>query len=138
MNFLYNHWQTIDAGWGFLWKIFAYKWSDISSYTDGNPSEPGRICAALLCGLCHGHGDCVHDINTKNITCACIEGYTGKFCEIAPSKASLILPLILALIFLLLTLCCCLYFCLKTKLVPNSSYNDQHWWNCLIFKLLNF
>ncbi|VDN53805.1 unnamed protein product, partial [Dracunculus medinensis] len=84
-------------------------------YTDGNPSEPGRICAALLCGLCHGHGDCVHDINTKNITCACIEGYTGKFCEIAPSKASLILPLILALIFLLLTLCCCLYFCLKTK-----------------------
>lgn len=85
------------------------------SYTDGNPSLPGRVCAALLCGLCNGHGDCVHDPLTNNITCACVEGYSGQFCELAPSRASAILLIILALLFLLLTLCCCLYFCLKTR-----------------------
>ncbi|VDM42590.1 unnamed protein product [Toxocara canis] len=93
----------------------GYECACAKGYTDGNPSLPGRVCAALLCGLCNGHGDCVHDARTNNITCACVEGYTGEFCEIAPSHASAILFIILALLFLLLTLCCCLYFCLKTR-----------------------
>ncbi|VDM84962.1 unnamed protein product [Strongylus vulgaris] len=37
--------------------------------------------AALLCGLCNGHGDCIHDSTTNNVTCACVEGYTGQYCE---------------------------------------------------------
>uniref|UniRef100_A0A915AKQ6 Transmembrane cell adhesion receptor mua-3 n=1 Tax=Parascaris univalens TaxID=6257 RepID=A0A915AKQ6_PARUN len=93
----------------------GYKCTCAEGYTDGNPSLPGRVCAALLCGLCNGHGDCVHDPLTNNITCACVEGYSGQFCELAPSRASAILLIILALLFLLLTLCCCLYFCLKTR-----------------------
>ncbi|KAJ1374162.1 hypothetical protein KIN20_036788 [Parelaphostrongylus tenuis] len=67
-------------------------------YTDGNPAEPGRVCAALLCGLCHGHGDCIHDSVTNNVTCACVDGYSGEFCEVAPSNAGVILMTILALL----------------------------------------
>lgn len=48
------------------------------------------------------HGDCVHDVITKNITCQCTDGYTGEFCEVAPSMAPLVLLLLLALLFLLL------------------------------------
>ncbi|KAK5966841.1 Calcium binding EGF domain protein, partial [Trichostrongylus colubriformis] len=84
-------------------------------YTDGNPAEPGRVCAALLCGLCNGHGDCIHDSLTNNVTCACVDGYSGQFCEVAPSHAGLILALILALLFLLLTLLCCLYLCARCR-----------------------
>ncbi|RCN51669.1 EGF-like domain protein [Ancylostoma caninum] len=84
-------------------------------YTDGNPSEPGRVCAALLCGLCNGHGDCIHDSVTNNVTCACVDGYSGQFCEVAPSNAGLILMTILALLFLLLTLLCCLYLCARCR-----------------------
>ncbi|MFH4974923.1 hypothetical protein AB6A40_001632 [Gnathostoma spinigerum] len=92
----------------------GYKCECPEGYTDGG-SPPGRVCAALLCGLCNGHGDCVTNPETNNITCACVEGYTGEFCEVAPSSIPLLLWLLLALLFLLLTLCCCLYFCLKTR-----------------------
>ncbi|KAE9418454.1 hypothetical protein Angca_009775 [Angiostrongylus cantonensis] len=84
-------------------------------YTDGNPVEPGRICAALLCGLCNGHGDCIHDSVTNNVTCSCVDGYSGEFCEVAPSNVGLILMVILALLFLLLTLLCCLYLCARCR-----------------------
>uniref|UniRef100_A0A7E4VNX4 Transmembrane cell adhesion receptor mua-3 n=1 Tax=Panagrellus redivivus TaxID=6233 RepID=A0A7E4VNX4_PANRE len=82
-------------------------------YVDGNPSEPGRVCGALLCDLCNSHGDCVHNAQTNNITCVCTEGYTGEFCELSPSNVPLILLILLALLFLLLTLCCLLYLCTK-------------------------
>ncbi|KIH66064.1 EGF-like domain protein [Ancylostoma duodenale] len=82
-------------------------------YIDGNPDEPGRVCGALLCDLCNSHGDCVHNARTNNITCVCTEGWTGEFCQVAPSNASLVLLILLALLFLLLTLCCLLYFCTK-------------------------
>ncbi|KJH46964.1 EGF-like domain protein [Dictyocaulus viviparus] len=84
-------------------------------YTDGNPAEPGRVCAALLCGLCNGHGDCIHDSVTNNVTCSCVDDYSGQFCEVAPSNAGLILMTILALLFLLLTLLCCLYLCARCR-----------------------
>uniref|UniRef100_A0A1I7VU29 Transmembrane matrix receptor MUP-4 n=1 Tax=Loa loa TaxID=7209 RepID=A0A1I7VU29_LOALO len=84
-------------------------------YVDGNPDEPGRICAAQLCGLCNGHGDCIYNEATKNVTCSCVGGYTGKFCEIEPSKTLLLLFLILAILLLLLSLCLCLYFCSKLR-----------------------
>ncbi|KAK6027084.1 SEA domain protein, partial [Ostertagia ostertagi] len=77
--------------------------------------KPGRVCAALLCGLCNGHGDCIHDSVTNNVTCACVDGYSGQFCEAAPSNAGLILMTILALLFLLLTLLCCLYLCARCR-----------------------
>ena len=85
----------------------------LEGYIDGNPNDPGRVCGALLCDMCNQHGDCVHDALTKNITCLCTEGYTGSFCEVAPSNAPLILLILLALLFLLLTLCCLLYLCTK-------------------------
>lgn len=75
-----------------------------AGYVDGNPTQPGRICGALLCDLCNQHGDCVHNAQTNNITCSCTEGYTGAYCEVAPSSAPLILLIFLALLFLLLTL----------------------------------
>ena len=84
-------------------------------YSDGNPSEPGRICAALLCGLCNGHGDCIHDAVTNNVTCACVDGWTGQYCELAPSKLPLLLMLLLALLFALLALLCCLYLCARCR-----------------------
>ncbi|KAK6743395.1 hypothetical protein RB195_010571 [Necator americanus] len=82
-------------------------------YIDGNPDEPGRVCGALLCDLCNSHGDCVHNARTNNITCVCTEGWSGEYCQVAPSNASLVLLILLALLFLLLTLCCLLYFCTK-------------------------
>ncbi|VDP12416.1 unnamed protein product [Heligmosomoides polygyrus] len=85
------------------------------SYTDGNPSETGRVFAALLCGLGNGHGDCIHDSVTNNVTCACVDGYSGQFCALAPSSAEIILMLIIALLFLLLTLLCCLYLCARCR-----------------------
>jgi len=91
----------------------GYSCSCPEGYIDGNPNEPGRVCGALLCDMCNQHGDCVHDALTKNITCSCTEGYTGSFCEVAPSNAPLILLILLALLFLLLTLCCLLYLCTK-------------------------
>ncbi|ULU02771.1 hypothetical protein L3Y34_002395 [Caenorhabditis briggsae] len=84
-------------------------------YEDGNPALPGRICAAQLCGLCNGHGDCIHDAQSANVTCACLDGYTGEFCQTAPSQLPLILMLLLALLFLLLTLLCCLYMCARCR-----------------------
>ncbi|VDN55231.1 unnamed protein product [Dracunculus medinensis] len=94
-------------------KAFGYECNCPEGYIDGNPDEPGRVCGALLCDLCNSHGDCVHNSLTNNITCICSDGWTGEFCDIAPSNASLILPIILAILFLLLTLCCLLYFCTK-------------------------
>lgn len=82
----------------------GYKCSCPDGYIDGNPAEPGRICGALLCDLCNQHGDCVHNAQTNNITCVCTEGYTGEFCEVAPSNVPLILLLLLALLFLMLML----------------------------------
>lgn len=73
-------------------------------YIDGNPTLPGRVCGALLCDLCNQHGDCIHNNLTNNVTCSCTEGYSGAFCEVAPSAVPLILLILLALLFLLLTL----------------------------------
>ncbi|VDM92517.1 unnamed protein product, partial [Onchocerca ochengi] len=94
---------------------FGYKCRCPDGYVDGNPEEPGRICAAQLCGLCNGHGDCIYDEATKNVTCSCVGGYTGEFCEIEPAKTLLLLFLILAVLLLLLSLCCCMYFCSKLR-----------------------
>ncbi|CAD6188433.1 unnamed protein product [Caenorhabditis auriculariae] len=96
-------------------KKIGYECKCLEGYEDGNPAEPGRSCAARLCGLCNGHGDCIHDSLSSNVTCACLEGYTGQFCELAPSNAGLILMTILALLFLLLTLLCCLYACARCR-----------------------
>ncbi|VDL81375.1 unnamed protein product [Nippostrongylus brasiliensis] len=52
---------------------------------------------------------------TNNVTCSCVDGYSGQFCELAPSNAGIILMLILALLFLLLTLLCCLYLCARCR-----------------------
>ncbi|CAJ0578738.1 unnamed protein product, partial [Mesorhabditis spiculigera] len=82
-------------------------------YIDGNLDEPGRVCGALLCDLCNSHGDCVHNAQTNNITCVCTDGWSGEFCEAAPSNANLVLLIILALLFLLLALCCLLYMCTR-------------------------
>lgn len=84
-----------------------------NNFIDGNPAEPGTICAALLCDMCNQHGDCVHNALTKNITCECADGWSGEFCEVASSSVPLILLILLALLFLLLTLCCLLYLCTK-------------------------
>ncbi|PAV59374.1 hypothetical protein WR25_03507 [Diploscapter pachys] len=91
----------------------GYTCSCPDGYIDGNPDEPGRVCGALLCDLCNSHGDCVHNAATKNITCVCSDGWTGPQCQVAPSNASMILLILLALLFLLLALCCLLYFCTK-------------------------
>lgn len=96
-------------------KKLGYDCKCQEGYVDGNPDEPGRICAAPLCGMCNGHGDCIHDALTNNVTCACVDGYTGDFCEVAASKAGLILMLLLALLFLLLTLLCCLWLCARCR-----------------------
>ncbi|VDK69878.1 unnamed protein product [Litomosoides sigmodontis] len=93
----------------------GYKCHCPVGYVDGNPSEPGRICAAQLCGLCNGHGDCIYNEATKNVTCSCVGGYTGEFCEIEPSKALLLLFLILSILLLLISLSSCLYFCSKLR-----------------------
>ncbi|CAG9540270.1 unnamed protein product [Cercopithifilaria johnstoni] len=93
----------------------GYKCRCPDGYVDGNPNDPGRICAAQLCGLCNGHGDCIYNEATKNVTCSCIGDYTGEFCEIEPSKTLLLLFLILATLLLLLSLCFCLYFCSKLR-----------------------
>lgn len=85
------------------------------NYIDGSPEEPGRVCGALLCDLCNSHGDCVHNAQTNNITCICTEGWSGEYCQIAPSNASLVLLILLALLFLFFTLCCLLYFCTKCR-----------------------
>ncbi|KAE9414193.1 hypothetical protein Angca_007843, partial [Angiostrongylus cantonensis] len=90
-------------------------------YIDGNPDEPGRVCGALLCDLCNSHGDCVHNAQTNNITCICTEGWSGEYCQVAPSNASLVLLILLALLFLLLTLCCLLYFCTKCRCFKGSG-----------------
>uniref|UniRef100_A0A1I7XPS4 EGF-like domain-containing protein n=1 Tax=Heterorhabditis bacteriophora TaxID=37862 RepID=A0A1I7XPS4_HETBA len=107
-------------------KKFGYDCRCPDGYSDGNPSEPGRICAALLCGLCNGHGDCIHDSLTNNVTCACVDGYSGEFCEVAPSNIGLILMTILALLFLLLTLLCCLYACARCSVIlPNRCFRAR-------------
>ncbi|VDN87146.1 unnamed protein product, partial [Brugia pahangi] len=41
------------------------------------------------------------------------DGWSGEFCDLAPSKALMILLVILTVLFLLLTPCCLLYFCMK-------------------------
>uniref|UniRef100_F1KPJ6 Transmembrane cell adhesion receptor mua-3 n=1 Tax=Ascaris suum TaxID=6253 RepID=F1KPJ6_ASCSU len=94
-------------------KAVGYECRCPEGYIDGNPEEPGRVCGALLCDLCNQHGDCVHNALTNNITCVCSDGWSGEFCNVAPSNASLIILIILAVLFLLLTLCCLLYFCTK-------------------------
>lgn len=97
----------------------GYKCECREGFTDGNTTNPGHLCVGIpgrVCALCNYHGDCiVHEGNINNITCACLEGYTGEHCEVAPSVIPLVLLIVLATLFLLLTLCCCLYFCLKTK-----------------------
>ncbi|KAI1732442.1 adhesion G protein-coupled receptor E2 [Ditylenchus destructor] len=85
------------------------------NYVDGDPSNPGRICAGLLCPMCNQHGDCVHDPKTNNITCACADGWTGEFCALSATSLPAILFIILALLFLLLALCCLLYLCTKCR-----------------------
>uniref|UniRef100_A0AC35UCE3 Transmembrane matrix receptor MUP-4 n=1 Tax=Rhabditophanes sp. KR3021 TaxID=114890 RepID=A0AC35UCE3_9BILA len=101
-------------------------------YTDGNPSNPGRSCAALLCGLCNGHGDCITSPQTGNITCSCAQGWKGETCaEAAGSTLSTILMILLALLLLLLALLCCLYLCLRTRCfggggAMSQSSGDMH------------
>uniref|UniRef100_A0A0N4ZF68 Transmembrane matrix receptor MUP-4 n=1 Tax=Parastrongyloides trichosuri TaxID=131310 RepID=A0A0N4ZF68_PARTI len=92
---------------------------------DGNPQNPGRICAELLCDKCHLHGDCIADSKTGNMTCVCAEGYTGEFCELSSASASTIFWIILALLFLLLTLLCCLYMCLKTRCFRGAAMSKS-------------
>uniref|UniRef100_A0A915PRP0 Uncharacterized protein n=1 Tax=Setaria digitata TaxID=48799 RepID=A0A915PRP0_9BILA len=99
----------------------GYKCRCPLGYVDGNPNEPGRICAAQLCDACNGHGDCVYNEATKNVTCSCVGGYTGEFCQIEPSKTLLLLFLILAILLLLLSLCFCLYFCSKLRCFRGRS-----------------
>uniref|UniRef100_A0A913I4D2 EGF-like domain-containing protein n=1 Tax=Strongyloides stercoralis TaxID=6248 RepID=A0A913I4D2_STRER len=94
-------------------KIIGYECKCPDTYIDGNPNEPGRMCASISCGYCNYHGDCVHNEFTRNITCSCNDGWSGELCDIEPSKASMILLILLALLFLLLTLCCLLYLCTK-------------------------
>lgn len=96
-------------------KKFWFELQLINRYVDGNPDIPGRICAAQLCGLCNGHGDCIYNEATKNVTCSCVGGYTGEFCEIEPAKTLLLLFLILSILLLLLSLCFCLYFCSRLR-----------------------
>ncbi|KAI6194473.1 hypothetical protein M3Y96_01128600 [Aphelenchoides besseyi] len=107
---------------------FGYSCACPEGYVDGNPEETGRICAALLCDLCNQHGDCIPNPTTGNTTCACTEGWTGEFCEVAPSSAPLILLILLALLFLLLSLCCLLYFMSKCRcfqrVVPWNVLNE--------------
>jgi hypothetical protein len=74
------------------------------NYIDGNPNEPGHICAALLCDMCNQHGDCISDSITGNVRCSCAEGYSGEFCELAPSELPYFLLILLAILFLLITL----------------------------------
>jgi len=76
---------------------------------------PGHQCAAKQCGLCNGHGDCITDPFTHNVTCACMTGYIGEFCELTAANIPMLLFLILALLFLLLTLCCLLYLCTRCR-----------------------
>uniref|UniRef100_A0A915E6E7 EGF-like domain-containing protein n=1 Tax=Ditylenchus dipsaci TaxID=166011 RepID=A0A915E6E7_9BILA len=93
----------------------SYSCACPANYVDGDPSNPGHICAGLLCSLCNQHGDCVPDPKTNNMTCACTEGYTGEFCELTASAIPAILFIILALLFLLLALCCLLYLCSRCR-----------------------
>ncbi|GMS89863.1 hypothetical protein PENTCL1PPCAC_12038, partial [Pristionchus entomophagus] len=112
-------------------KPLGYECKCPEGYIDGNPDEPGRVCGALLCDMCNAHGDCVHNAATKNVTCMCSDGWTGEFCQVAPSNASMILLILLALLFLLLALCCLLYFCTKCHCFPGAGrpgglfYRDQ-------------
>uniref|UniRef100_A0A1I7YSN6 EGF-like domain-containing protein n=1 Tax=Steinernema glaseri TaxID=37863 RepID=A0A1I7YSN6_9BILA len=85
-------------------KAIGYDCRCPDGYIDGNPAEPGRVCGALLCDLCNSHGDCVHNALTNNVTCVCSDGWSGEFCSVAPSNASMILLIILAILFLLLAL----------------------------------
>ncbi|CAB3402805.1 unnamed protein product [Caenorhabditis bovis] len=105
-------------------KKIGYECRCQDGYDDGNVEMPGRICAASLCGLCNGHGDCIHDSLSSNVTCACLDGYTGQFCETAPSNAGLILMTILALLFLLLTLLCCLYMCARCRCFGARGHSE--------------
>lgn len=98
--------QCIDRAVGYTCKC-------PDGYIDGNPDEPGRVCGALLCDMCNSHGDCVHNAETRNVSCVCTDGWSGQFCQVAPSNASLVLLILLALLFLLLALCCLLYLCTK-------------------------
>lgn len=85
-------------------KIFFIKIKIYYLFIFNFSSLPGRTCAALLCDLCNQHGDCIPDPITNNITCACTEGFSGEFCEVAPSSLPFILFIILAILFLLLAL----------------------------------
>lgn len=95
------------------------------NFLDGNPENPGRICSQQLCGLCNGHGDCLHDAVTRNVTCSCFEGWGGTFCDEAAgallAQSGLIVVIVLAILFLLLSLCCLLYFCLKCRCVKSQG-----------------
>ncbi|KAK0416184.1 hypothetical protein QR680_012332 [Steinernema hermaphroditum] len=119
-------------------KAIGYECKCPDGYIDGNPSEPGRVCGALLCDLCNSHGDCVHNALTNNVTCVCSDGWSGEFCNVAPSNASMILLIILAILFLLLALCCLLYFCTKCACLGGSRtlherfpYRNPWPWNTL-------
>jgi len=84
-------------------------------WVDGDTANPGALCSQALCGLCNQHGTCVTDTATGNVTCACVEGYTGEHCEFPPSKIPLIILIILAILFLILALCCLLYLCTRCR-----------------------
>lgn len=73
-----------------------------AGYVDGNTALPGRVCAALLCDLCNGHGDCVPQAD--RVVCSCVDGYQGEYCEKLPSPVPFVLLVLLALAFLFLTL----------------------------------
>ncbi|KAI6183966.1 hypothetical protein M3Y97_00545400 [Aphelenchoides bicaudatus] len=98
-------------------------------YIDGNTNDPGKICAALLCDMCNQHGDCVPN-KSGQIVCECTGGYSGEFCQFAPSDLPYILLILLALIFLFLTLCCLLYAFSKCRcfkqVAPWSALNQTH------------
>ncbi|KHJ44769.1 EGF-like domain protein [Trichuris suis] len=96
----------------------GYSCSCPPGYVDGNPSQPGRACAAASCSLCNDHGDCIQNPETGEIGCKCHPWYTGERCD---TDVRVILLFIFAAIFFLITLCCLLYFCLKCRCVRRRS-----------------
>ncbi|CAD5215432.1 unnamed protein product [Bursaphelenchus okinawaensis] len=115
--------------------LLGYSCKCPKNFIDGNPAEPGTICAALLCDMCNQHGDCVHNALTKNVTCECADGWSGEFCEAAASSSKLVLFILCAILFLLLTLCILLYSCSKChcfkRYADAIGYRPGPFWNTL-------
>ncbi|KRZ75495.1 Transmembrane cell adhesion receptor mua-3, partial [Trichinella papuae] len=89
-----------------------------AGYADGNPSLPGRICAAASCSTCNDHGDCIHEPGRPEPICKCHPWFTGERCD---TDMRVVLLIVFAVIFFLITLCCLLYFCLKCHCVRKRS-----------------